>query len=91
MFRGPRQPNDALSRPTPDWNRKAGEKYTAGTPNVWSILSADPERDLVFVPTGNAAPDYYAGERMTEADWTSIDAQLRASYALLKKAVSRSN
>jgi quinoprotein glucose dehydrogenase len=47
----------------PDWNRKAGEKYTAGTPNVWSILSADPERDLVFVPTGNAAPDYYAGER----------------------------
>ena len=25
-----------------------------GTPNVWSILSADPERGLVFVPTGNA-------------------------------------
>jgi quinoprotein glucose dehydrogenase len=47
----------------PDWNRTAGEKYTAGTPNVWSILSADPARNLVFVPTGNAAPDYYAGER----------------------------
>ena len=37
--------------------------YTRGTANVWSILSADPERDLVFVPTGNAAPDYYGGER----------------------------
>jgi len=47
----------------PGWNRKAGEKYTAGTPNVWSILSGDPARGLVFVPTGNAAPDYYGGER----------------------------
>lgn len=47
----------------PGWDRKAGEKYTAGTPNVWSILSADAERGLVFVPTGNAAPDYYGGER----------------------------
>ena len=27
------------------------------------MLSADSARDLVFVPTGNAAPDYYGGER----------------------------
>jgi quinoprotein glucose dehydrogenase len=47
----------------PGWDRAAGEKFTAGTPNVWSILSADPGRGLVFVPTGNAAPDYYGGER----------------------------
>jgi quinoprotein glucose dehydrogenase len=47
----------------PGFGERAGERYTAGTPNVWSILSADPERGLVFVPTGNAAPDYYAGER----------------------------
>ena len=47
----------------PDWNRRADEKYTAGTPNVWSILSGDAARGLVFVPTGNAAPDYYGGER----------------------------
>ena len=51
----------------PEWSanvrRNAGEKYTAGTPNVWSILSGDAERGLVFVPTGNAAPDYYAGDR----------------------------
>jgi len=40
-----------------------GPRYTAGTPNVWSILSADPERGLVFVPTGNASPDYFSGER----------------------------
>ena len=37
--------------------------YTPGTANVWSIISGDPERGLVFVPTGNAAPDYYAANR----------------------------
>jgi quinoprotein glucose dehydrogenase len=47
----------------PDWPRGSDEKYAAGTPNVWSAMSADPERGLVFVPTGNASPDYYAGER----------------------------
>jgi quinoprotein glucose dehydrogenase len=41
-----------------DGERAAGRRYTAGTPNVWSILSGDPERDLVFVPTGNASPDW---------------------------------
>ncbi|RIL01349.1 MAG: pyrroloquinoline quinone-dependent dehydrogenase [Proteobacteria bacterium] len=47
----------------PGWNRDAGERYTAGTPNVWAAFSADPARGLVFVPTGNAAPDYYGGAR----------------------------
>jgi len=28
----------------------------AGAANAWSVLSADPERDLVFVPTGAPAP-----------------------------------
>ncbi len=41
----------------------AGGNYTAGTANVWSILSGDEARGLVFVPTGNAAPDYFAGYR----------------------------
>lgn len=40
-----------------------GERYHRGTPNVWSLLSGDEERGLVFVPTGNPAPDSYAGER----------------------------
>ena len=37
--------------------------YALGTPNVWAPMSVDLERELVFVPTGNAAPDYYHGER----------------------------
>jgi quinoprotein glucose dehydrogenase len=40
-----------------------GERFHRGTPNVWSLLSGDEERGLVFVPTGNPSPDSYAGER----------------------------
>lgn len=41
----------------------SGETYTRGTPNVWSLTSADDELGLVYVPTGNATPDYYGGHR----------------------------
>jgi len=43
----------------------AGEtvRFRRGTANAWSVLSADEERGLVFVPTGNTAPDYYGGAR----------------------------
>ena len=40
-----------------------GERYTPGTPNVWSIMSYDPELNLVYAPTGNANPDYFGGVR----------------------------
>jgi quinoprotein glucose dehydrogenase len=42
---------------------RPGERYMRGTPNVWSILSGDEERGLVFVPTGNAGPDSFGGAR----------------------------
>src|SRR3546814_3999166 len=40
-----------------------GESYTPGSPNSWAPMSADEDRGLVFVPTGNATPDYYGGHR----------------------------
>lgn len=43
-----------------------GDYYTRGTPNVWSLSSADDDLGLVYVPTGNATPDYFGGHR-TEA------------------------
>jgi quinoprotein glucose dehydrogenase len=46
-----------------DIERRPGERYQRGTPNVWSLLSGDDERGLVFVPTGNPSPDSYGGER----------------------------
>lgn len=40
-----------------------GGVFRPGTANAWSALSADPERNLVFVPTGNTSPDYFGGLR----------------------------
>ncbi len=37
--------------------------HQTGGANAWSILSADPARDLLFVPSTSPAPDYYGGER----------------------------
>lgn len=34
-----------------------------GAANVWGPISADPEHDLVFLPTTSPSPDYYGGER----------------------------
>ena len=61
----------------------AGGAYARGTANAWSILSADAERDLVFVPTGNAAPDYYGGERL------GLDAYSNSVVALDAKTGER--
>lgn len=46
-------------------NRSSSETnaYLPGTANAWSALSADLERNLVFVPTGNTSPDYFGGQR----------------------------
>ena len=50
----------------------AGETYTRGTPNVWSAMSYDAKLGLVYLPTGNATPDFFGGQR-TEMDnkWNS--------------------
>ena len=45
-----------------------GGFYTRGTPNVWSLMSADDELGLVYVPTGNATPDYFGGHRTEVMD-----------------------
>ncbi|MDM9644854.1 membrane-bound PQQ-dependent dehydrogenase, glucose/quinate/shikimate family [Rhizobium sp. S163] len=39
------------------------EVYTRGTPNGWGVYTADAKLNLVFVPLGNATPDYFGGER----------------------------
>jgi quinoprotein glucose dehydrogenase len=40
-----------------------GESYTAATPNSWAPISADEALGLVYLPTGNATPDYYGAQR----------------------------
>ncbi|MFV0334322.1 MAG: membrane-bound PQQ-dependent dehydrogenase, glucose/quinate/shikimate family [Tropicimonas sp.] len=40
-----------------------GETYTRGTPNVWAPMAFDLELGLIYLPTGNATPDYFGGTR----------------------------
>ena len=37
--------------------------FLSGTTNVWSMLSVDESRDMVYAPTGNTSPDFYGGHR----------------------------
>jgi membrane-bound PQQ-dependent dehydrogenase (glucose/quinate/shikimate family) len=39
------------------------ETYTPSTPNAWAPMSADEELGLVYVPTGNSAPDEFGAQR----------------------------
>jgi quinoprotein glucose dehydrogenase len=64
----------------PAWDRWTPEgARSTGAANVWSVISADPQRDLVFLPTGSAAPDYYGGERPGRNDFANSIVALRAS------------
>ncbi|WP_230463521.1 membrane-bound PQQ-dependent dehydrogenase, glucose/quinate/shikimate family [Sphingobium sp. Cam5-1] len=49
----------------PDWNGypPPGQTWARGTPNMWTIASADETLGLVYLPMGNAAADYYSGLR----------------------------
>jgi len=40
-----------------------GQRYHFGTPNSWGISSADPARNLIFVPFGSPGPDFIGGHR----------------------------
>ena len=59
------------------------EGYTRGTPNVWSAMSYDPALGLVYLPTGNATPDFYAGQR------TPADDEFSSSIVAVNVATGR--
>ena len=50
-----------------------------GAANAWSIISADPERDLLFIPTSSPSPDFYGGERKGDNRYANSVVALRAS------------
>src|SRR2546423_830478 len=58
------------------WDPMPGQR--TGAANAWSIISVDPERKLVFVPTGSASPDYYGGERPGNNLYANCVVALRA-------------
>lgn len=52
-----------MGKPDPTAPLRPGEIYTRGTPNGWGTYTADAELGLVYVPLGNATPDYYGANR----------------------------
>jgi quinoprotein glucose dehydrogenase len=56
-----------------------GQTYQRATTNVWSIMSFDPELDLVYLPTGNTSPDYYGGQRNGSDYYSSSVVALHAT------------
>jgi len=70
-------PTDAKDSARKTW---AGDSATkTGAANAWSIISADAERDLVFVPTGSPSPDFYGGERKGDNRYANSVVALKAS------------
>ena len=56
-----------------------GSAAKTGSANVWSIITGDPSRDLVFLPTSSAAPDYYGVLRPGDNRYANSIVALRAS------------
>ena len=54
-----------------------------GAANAWSTIAADPARDLIFIPTGSASPDYYGGARPGDDRWADSVVALKASTGAL--------
>jgi quinoprotein glucose dehydrogenase len=59
------------------WGKDTKPRTGAG--NAWSTMSVDAERDLVFVPTGSASPDYFGGMRKGDDKWANSVVALKAS------------
>jgi quinoprotein glucose dehydrogenase len=69
----PRSPTDSEYR---TWSKTAAAKTGAG--NAWAPISADTTLGLVFVPTGSAAPDFFAGLRPGANRYTNSVVALEA-------------
>lgn len=70
----PIPPNDTDRPPKPG----AKNDWFTGAGNAWAPISVDPKRDLVFVPTGSASPDYWGGFRKGDDKWADSVVALRA-------------
>jgi quinoprotein glucose dehydrogenase len=51
-----------------NWQPKQGEHYTRGSPNAWTVIAADPELGMIYLPMGNATPDYVGMHRTPEME-----------------------
>jgi len=74
-----------IGRPGINTEPKEGEQYARGTPNAWSLFSYDPTLNLVYLPIGNATPDYFGAQRSKESEqFSSSVVALDASSGAVK-------
>ncbi|MBO9663003.1 pyrroloquinoline quinone-dependent dehydrogenase [Dokdonella sp.] len=72
-----RMPGDAAN---PEFGEIAAQQARwTGAANAWAPLAVDAERDLVFVPTGSASPDFFGGERPGDNAHANSVVALRAA------------
>ena len=70
-------PQDPADPAYATWQDSSAKR--TGAANVWSVIVADPDRDLVFLPTSSPAPDYFGGLRLGENRYANSIVALRAS------------
>ncbi|HEV7690196.1 MAG TPA: pyrroloquinoline quinone-dependent dehydrogenase [Hyphomonadaceae bacterium] len=70
----PQDPNDPAYK---TWSGPIA--HQTGAANVWSVMAADPARDLVFLPTSSPSPDYWGGGRLGDNRYANSIVALRAS------------
>jgi quinoprotein glucose dehydrogenase len=70
-------PRDASHSAWDAWTADGAAK--TGAANTWAPIAADVANDMVFVPTGSAAPDFYGGERPGSNLYANSVVALKAS------------
>ncbi|HEV2688543.1 MAG TPA: pyrroloquinoline quinone-dependent dehydrogenase, partial [Bryobacteraceae bacterium] len=68
--------------PIPNAAGATSERQT-GAANAWSVMVVDPQRDLIFIPTGSASPDYFGGLRPGDNKWANSVVALHAKTGAL--------
>ena len=61
----------------PHAGNETARTWQTGAGNAWSIMAVDEQRDLIFIPTGSASPDYYGGLRPGDDKWADSVVALR--------------
>jgi quinoprotein glucose dehydrogenase len=73
----PRQVSDPAAIAALGWTAD-GLARTGGA-NVWSLMSVDEARDLVFLPTASAAPNFFGGTRPGDNRYANSVVALRGA------------
>jgi len=60
------------------WNPIPRSLAPTGAGNAWSVLSFDPERGLIFLPTTSPSPDYHGVRRPGDNRWADSVVALTA-------------